>query len=229
MGKNTRCAYAWYKTKNVNDIIVKISLKERIIIVETFKIPINDSPRAGRNFAITKDIFFDPKGAMSAELDIKVTVGGTIDGFVLGVWRWNEKLDKPFRVNTTTLLIFSAAAELQPAPDIVRCSGLGEILSYGDRINIAGWFHDGESDKGRRWYINTDYEFIDSATIRLLPTHYQLNLVEGQRFHISPAEITFVQDIRTNGRLTCVTLEEVKGSFIRNIHNFSIEIYATIP
>jgi hypothetical protein len=195
--------------------------------VKTFKLPINQNPRIGSNQKITKDMFFDPEGYSAAELDIKVTVGGTIDGFVLGVWRWNEEMDRPFRVNTTTLLIFSAAGELQPAPDVVRCGGLGEILSYGDKVNIAGWFHDGEADKGRRWYINSEYEYIDSNTIKLLPAEYKLNLVEGQRFHISPAEVTFVQEIRTNKRLTCVTLEEVKGSFVKNIHNFSIEAYAT--
>lgn len=196
--------------------------------MESFKIPINDTPRVGREFQLTKDMFFDPKDSNYVELDINTTVGGTIDGFVLGVWRWNEKLQKAFRVNTTTLLIFSSAGELQPAPDVVRCNGLGEILSYGDKVNIAGWFHDGESDKGRRWYINTEYEFIDSNTIRLLPLEYKLNLVEGQRFHISPAEITYVQEVKTNKRLTCITLEEVKGSFIRNIHNFSLDVYATL-
>jgi hypothetical protein len=195
--------------------------------VESFKVPINQTPRTGTNIPITKDLFFDPQGCFSLELDIKVTVGGTIDGFVLGVWRWNEELQKAFRVNTTTLLIFSAAGELQPAPDVVRAGGLGEILSYGEKVNIAGWFHDGESDKGRRWYINSEYELIDNNTIRLLPYDYKLNLVEGQRFHISPAEITFVQEIRTNNRLTAVSLEEVKGSFVKNIHNFSIEAYAT--
>lgn len=195
--------------------------------MESFKIPLNQCPRVGSVNEVTKDMFFDPKGSNRIELDIEVTVGGTIDGFVLGVWRWNEDLQKAFRVNTTTLLIYSAAGELQPAPDIVRAPGLGEILSYGKDVNIAGWFHDGEQDKGRRWYINSVYEFIDTNTIRLLPTNFKLNLVEGQRFHISPAEITFVQEINTNNRLTCVTLEEVKGSFVRNIHNFSINAYAT--
>ncbi|MEW5818829.1 MAG: hypothetical protein AB1782_01445 [Cyanobacteriota bacterium] len=196
--------------------------------METVKIPINQSPRVGNSSPITKDMFFDPRGSNNIELDIKVTVGGTIDGFVIGVWRWNEEQQKAFRVNTTTLLIFSAAGELQPAPDIVRAGGLGEILSYGDNVNIAGWFHDGEKDKGRRWFINSEYEFIDNNSIRLLPQNYKLNLVEGQRFHISPAEITFVQEIKTNNRLTCVTLEEVKGSFIKNIHSFSIEVYGTL-
>lgn len=196
--------------------------------VETFKIPINETPRTFKNIPLTREMFFDTKDYYSAELDIKVTVGGTIDGFVLGIWRWNEELQKPFRLSTSTLLIFSAAGELQPAPDVVRCNGLSEILSYGDRVNIAGWFHDGESDKGRRWYINSEYELLDSSTIKLLPVHYKLNLVEGQRFHISPADITFIQEIRTNKRPTCITLEDVKGSFIKNIHNFSIEIYATL-
>ena len=196
--------------------------------MESFKIPLNPSPRVGTDVEVTKDLFFDPKGSNSIELDIEITVGGTIDGFVLGVWRWNNELNKAFRVNTTTLLIYSAAGELQPAPDIVRAAGLGEILSYGKNVNIAGWFHDGEQDKGRRWYINSEYEFLDPNTIKLLPTNFKLNLVEGQRFHISPAEVTFVQEIRTNNRLTCVTLEEVKGSFVRNIHNFSINAYATL-
>lgn len=196
--------------------------------METIKIPVNQAPRIGSNDPITREMFFDPQGSAVVELDINVTVGGTIDGFVLGVWRWNDELKKPFRVNTITLLIFSSAGELQPAPDVVRSGGLGEILSYGEKVNIAGWFHDGEKDKGRRWYINTEYEFVDKNAIRLLPTNFQLNLVEGQRFHISPAEVTFVQDVVTNRRLTCITLEEVKGSFIRNIHNFSIDIYATL-
>lgn len=194
--------------------------------METTKLVINDQPRVQRPFNLTKDMFFDPKGSNLIELDIKVTVGGTIDGFVLGLWRWNETLQKAFRCSTSTLLIFSTAGELLPAPDIVSCKGLSEILSYGDRVNIAGWFHDGECDKGKRWYINTDYEIIDSSSIRLLPTQYKLNLVEGQRFHISAAELTFIQEIKTNNRLSCVTLEEVKGSFIKNIHNFSIEVYA---
>ena len=196
--------------------------------METIKIPINQSPRVGTTQAVTKDMFFDPQGSNVVELDIQVEVGGTIDGFVLGVWRWNEDLKKAFRVNTTTLLIFSSAGELQPAPDVVTCNGLCEIMSYGEKVNIAGWFHDGEKDKGRRWYINTDYEFVDGASIRLLPCNYTLNLVEGQRFHISPAIVTFVQEVKTNKRLTCVTLEEVKGSFIKNIHHFSIDIYATL-
>lgn len=195
--------------------------------MESFKLDINQVPRIGTNFELTKDMFFDPKGSNSVELDINVTVGGTIDGFVLGVWRWNEEKQKAYRVNTTTLLIFSAAGELLPAPDTVRCPGLSEILSFGHNVNIAGWFHDGEEDKGKRWFISSEYEFLDFNTIRLLPRDYKINLVEGQRFHISPAEITFVQEVKTNNRLTCITLEDVKGSFVRNIHSFSIDIHAT--
>lgn len=191
-------------------------------------VPLNETPRLTANTLPTKEQFFDPQGSSTIELDIKATVGGTIDGFMLGVWRWNEELNQPFRVNTTTLLIFSAAAELLPAPDVVTCERLSEILSFGEKVNISGWFHDGESDKGRRWYINTDYELVDSHTIRLLPKDYKLNLVEGQRFHVSAAELTFVQEIKTNKRLTAITLEEVKGSFIKNIHNFKLDIYANL-
>lgn len=197
-------------------------------MVKTFKVPINESPRIGTNDKVTKDMFFDPEGANFVELDILAHVGGTIDGFVLGVWRWNEELQKAFRVNTTQLIIFSAAAELQPAPDIVYCAGLNNILSYGEGVNIAGWFHEGRGDKGKRWFINADYEFQEGSSIKLLPGNTELNLVEGQRFHISPAKVTFVQEIKTNQRLTAVTLEEVKGSFVKNIHHFELEVYATL-